>query len=150
MKIVQWRNTDLDFSSIGALQATLAAVPTENTLTRAPVAEDILVLDHASRDDDVRGMTRSRADVERLWMSARSPTTARSRRRPMPSWWSRSTGIFIRDGAIPDRLVRAQVAQADLTDGDIDTLSNRIAHIRTWTFAANRPDWLADPEHGRT
>ncbi|HEY1978780.1 MAG TPA: helicase, partial [Xanthobacteraceae bacterium] len=28
-----------------------------------------------------------------------------------------------------------------------DTLSTRIAHIRTWTFAANRPDWLADPEH---
>ena len=37
--------------------------------------------------------------------------------------------------------------QADRTDGDIDTLSTRIAHIRTWTFAANRPDWLADPEH---
>ncbi|HJW79190.1 MAG TPA: helicase, partial [Beijerinckiaceae bacterium] len=36
---------------------------------------------------------------------------------------------------------------ANHTDGDIDTLSNRIAHIRTWTFAANRPDWLADPEH---
>jgi ATP-dependent RNA helicase SUPV3L1/SUV3 len=30
-------------------------------------------------------------------------------------------------------------------DGDIDTLSGRIAHIRTWTFVANRPDWLADP-----
>src|SRR5262249_13863039 len=35
----------------------------------------------------------------------------------------------------------------DRIDGDIDTLSTRIAHIRTWTFAANRPDWLADPEH---
>ncbi|MEA2979123.1 MAG: ATP-dependent helicase, partial [Alphaproteobacteria bacterium] len=23
----------------------------------------------------------------------------------------------------------------------------RIAHVRTWTFVANRPDWLADPEH---
>ena len=54
MKIVQWRNTDLDFSSIGALQATLAAAPTENALTRAPVAEDILVLEHAARDDEVR------------------------------------------------------------------------------------------------
>src|SRR5439155_577930 len=32
-------------------------------------------------------------------------------------------------------------------EGDIDTLSNRIAHIRTWTFAANRTDWLADPDH---
>ena len=64
VKIVQWRNTDLDFSSIGALQATWATAPTEATMTRAPVAEDILVLDHASRDDDVRAMTRSRADVE--------------------------------------------------------------------------------------
>jgi ATP-dependent RNA helicase SUPV3L1/SUV3 len=39
------------------------------------------------------------------------------------------------------------VDQADRTDGDIDTLSGRIAQIRTWTFVANRPDWLADPEH---
>ena len=35
----------------------------------------------------------------------------------------------------------------DRTDGDIDTLSNRIAQVRTWTFVANRPDWLKDPEH---
>src|SRR3712207_2334621 len=35
----------------------------------------------------------------------------------------------------------------DRTDGDIDALSQRIAHVRTWTFVANRPDWLADPEH---
>src|SRR6202008_4266316 len=27
------------------------------------------------------------------------------------------------------------------------TLSNRIAHVRTWTYVANRPDWLSDPEH---
>src|ERR1700728_2690576 len=39
VKIVQWRNSDLDFSSIGALQATLAAAPTEAPLARAPVAE---------------------------------------------------------------------------------------------------------------
>ncbi len=48
---------------------------------------------------------------------------------------------------IPTDWFAKQVALADRIDGDIDTLSNRIAHIRTWTFAANRPDWLADPEH---
>ena len=31
--------------------------------------------------------------------------------------------------------------------GDIDTLANRIAHIRTWTFVSNRATWLKDPEH---
>ena len=53
----------------------------------------------------------------------------------------------MREGKIPADWFSAQVAQADRTDGDIDTLSNRIAHVRTWTFVANRPDWLADPEH---
>ena len=147
VKIVQWRNTDLDFSSIGALQATLAAAPTENTLTRAPVAEDILVLDHASRDDDVRGMTRSRADVERLWDVCQVPDYRKIAPATHAELVVTLYGHLIRDGAIPTDWFAAQVAQADLTDGDIDTLSNRIAHIRTWTFLANRPDWLADPEH---
>ena len=52
-----------------------------------------------------------------------------------------------REGNIPVDWFTRQVAQADRTDGDIDTLSNRIAHVRTWTYVANRPDWLADPEH---
>ena len=39
------------------------------------------------------------------------------------------------------------MALADRTDGDIDTLADRIAHIRTWTYVSNRGDWLADPEH---
>ena len=53
----------------------------------------------------------------------------------------------MREGRIPADWFSRQVAQADHTDGDIDTLSNRIAHVRTWTFVANRPNWLADPEH---
>ena len=56
IKVLQWRNTDLDFSSIGALQASLAMTPTEQGLTRAPIAEDILVLEHAARDEEIRAM----------------------------------------------------------------------------------------------
>jgi ATP-dependent RNA helicase SUPV3L1/SUV3 len=147
VKIVQWRNTELDFSSIGALQATLAEAPTAPTLTRAPVAEDILVLDHASRDDDVRAMTRSRADVERLWDVCQVPDYRKIAPATHAELVVTLYAHLIRDGAIPTDWFAAQVAQADATDGDIDTLSNRIAHVRTWTFVANRPDWLADPEH---
>jgi ATP-dependent RNA helicase SUPV3L1/SUV3 len=55
VKILQWRNSDLDFSSIGALQASLAMVPEEQGLTRAPVAEDILVLEEAAPPSNVCG-----------------------------------------------------------------------------------------------
>lgn len=58
-------------------------------------------------------------------------------------------GFLMRQGRVPDHWFAAQIAQADRSDGDIDTLSARIAQIRTWTFVANRPDWLADPEHWR-
>ena len=43
-----------NFASIGALQASLAMTPTEPGLTRAPIAEDILVLEHAARDEEIR------------------------------------------------------------------------------------------------
>ena len=147
VKLVQWRNSDLDFSSIGALQATLAAAPTETALARAPVAEDILVLEHAARDNEVRAMTRSSADVERLWDVCQVPDY----RKIAPANHAELIVSVYRhlqlDGKIPNDWFAEQVAFADRTDGDIDTLSTRIAHIRTWTFVANRPDWLADPEH---
>ena len=122
--------------------------PTEQGLTRAPIAEDILVLEHAARDEDVRAHGAQRAmPSSGCGRSARFPTTARSRRRRTPSLAVTLYGFLMREGNIPADWFARQVAQADRTDGDIDTLSNRIAHVRTWTFVANRPDWLADPEH---
>jgi ATP-dependent RNA helicase SUPV3L1/SUV3 len=147
VKLVQWRNSDLDFSSVGALQATLAAPPSENALARAPVAEDILVLDHAARDDNVRAFTRTRADVERLWDVCQLPDYRKIAPANHAELVVTLYGFLQRDGTIKTDWFSHQVALADRTDGDIDTLSTRIAHIRTWTFAANRPDWLADPEH---
>ena len=147
VKLVQWRNTDLDFSSIGALQASLAAAPQENALARAPVAEDILVLDHAARDDDVRRMTGTAADVERLWDVCQIPDYRKIAPANHAELVVTVYGYLMREGQIETDWFAQQIALADRTDGDIDTLSTRIAHIRTWTFAANRPDWLADPEH---
>jgi ATP-dependent RNA helicase SUPV3L1/SUV3 len=147
VKIVQWRNTDLDFSSVGALQATLAAAPTDNALTRAPVAEDILVLEHAVRDDEVRALIRTPADVERLWDACQIPDYRKIAPATHAELVVTIYGFLMREGRIPTDWFARQIAQAERVDGDIDTLSTRIAHIRTWTFAANRPDWLADPEH---
>jgi ATP-dependent RNA helicase SUPV3L1/SUV3 len=147
VRLVQWRNSHLDFSSVGALQATLAAPPSESALARAPVAEDILVLDHAARDDNVRAFTRTRGDVERLWDVCQLPDYRKIAPANHAELVVTLYGYLQRDGTIKTDWFSHQVALADRTDGDIDTLSTRIAHIRTWTFAANRPDWLADPEH---
>ena len=73
VKVLQWRNSKLDFSSLGALQVSLALTPTHEALTRAPIAEDLRVLDHAARDADVREMAVGAAAVERLWDACQIP-----------------------------------------------------------------------------
>jgi ATP-dependent RNA helicase SUPV3L1/SUV3 len=147
IKLLQWRNTALDFFSVGALQASLAETPKETGLTRAPVAEDILVLEHAIREDDVRSLAQTREAVERLWEVCQVPDYRRISPATHAELVITLYCFLMREEKIPNDWFSRQVELADNTDGDIDTLSNRIAHIRTWTFAANRPDWLADPAH---
>ncbi len=147
VKVLQWRNSALDFASLGALAASLSQTPSEQGLTRAPIAEDIQVLEHVSRDDEVRALAATRAAIERLWEVCQVPDYRKVSPAAHAEMAVTLYGFLMREGTIPPDWFSAQVAQADRTDGDIDTLANRIAHIRTWTFAANRPDWLADPEH---
>jgi ATP-dependent RNA helicase SUPV3L1/SUV3 len=147
VKVLQWRNSKLDFSSLGALQVSLALTPSHDALTRAPIAEDLRVLDHAARDADVREMAHGAAAVERLWDACQIPDYRKIAPAAHAELVTTLFGFLMHKGRIPDAWFAAQVDQADRTDGDIDTLSGRIAQIRTWTFVANRPDWLADPEH---
>src|SRR5881409_4047007 len=147
LKVLQWRNTALDFFSIGALQASLAETPKENGLTRAPVAEDILVLEHAVRDDDVRALATTPEAIARLWEVCQVPDYRKISPATHAELVMTLYGFLMREGKLPIDWFARQIDLADNIEGDIDTLSNRIAHIRTWTFAANRPDWLADPDH---
>ena len=147
VKVLQWRNAKLDFSSLGALQVSLALSPGHDALTRAPIAEDMRVLDHAARDSDVRDMAHGAAHVERLWEACQIPDYRKLSPAAHAELVTSLFGFLMQKGRIPDAWFAAQVDQADRADGDIDTLSGRIAQIRTWTFVANRPDWLADPEH---
>jgi ATP-dependent RNA helicase SUPV3L1/SUV3 len=146
VKVLQWRNTNLDFSSLGALQVSLALTPNHEALTRAPVAEDIRVLDHAARDETVRELATNAEAVERLWDTCLVPDYRKLSPAAHAELVTTLFGFLMQKGCIPDNWFGAQVAMTDRTDGDIDTLSARIAQIRTWTFAANRPDWLRDPE----
>jgi ATP-dependent RNA helicase SUPV3L1/SUV3 len=147
VKVLQWRNSKLDFSSLGALQVSLALSPPHDALTRAPIAEDLRVLDHAARDADVRDMAHGAQAVERLWDACQIPDYRKIAPAAHAELVTTLFGFLMKEGRVPDAWFAAQVDQADRSDGDIDTLSGRIAQIRTWTFVANRPDWLSDPEH---
>ncbi len=148
VKLVQWRNTDLDFSSIGALAGDAGGgAERERAGARAgrrgyPRARSCRARRRGARHDpDAR---RCRAAVGRLPDSRLSQDRAGEPRR------TRGHRLWLPHARGPDRdrLVRPpdRVRRTGPTAISI-RCRTRIAHIRTWTFAANRPDWLADPEH---
>ncbi|MGL5735335.1 MAG: helicase-related protein, partial [Beijerinckiaceae bacterium] len=153
VRMIQWRNSALDFTSVERLIESLNVVPNEPGLTRAPVADDLAALEAMARDGELRRFTQGRAAVERLWDVCQVPDY----RKVSPAAHADLVQTIALALLGPDRRGQAgyvdadwfgrQVKLVDRTDGDIDTLSNRIAQIRTWTFVANRPDWLRDPEH---
>ncbi|MCB1493586.1 MAG: helicase, partial [Rhodobiaceae bacterium] len=149
LQVLQWRNSDLDFTSPEDLVAALEETPRQPGLTRAPHGADRLALDAALRDAEIKARLKSREDLERLWSVCSVPDY----RKIAPANHAELVISIYKhlsdDGTIPEEWFGAQVGFSDRVDGDIDTLSNRIAHIRTWTFVANRPDWLKDPEYWR-
>ncbi len=147
VRLMQWRNADLDFSSVAMLQLSLAVSPTEAGLTRAPTGEDVTALEHAVRDPEVRDLAKGSNAIQRLWDVCQVPDYRKVSPAAHAELVTSLYGFLMRGGKIPDDWFARQVGLGDRTDGDIDTLSARIAHIRTWTFVANRLDWLADPEH---
>jgi ATP-dependent RNA helicase SUPV3L1/SUV3 len=147
VRVLQWRNSDLDFRSLRALMESLAVPPCEEGLIRAPIADDVRVLERAANDDEIAGLAARPAGVERLWQVCQVPDYRKIAFVSHAELVLTLYGFLMREGSIPTDWFARQVALADRTDGDIDTLSNRIAQVRTWTFAANRPDWLQDPDH---
>lgn len=148
IRTLQWRNRDLDFSTLDALHASLRELPREQRLTRARTADDVAALEALTADREIADIATSRPRVELLWAVCQLPDYRKISGQSHAELVSNlyrylTTG----ENRIPEDWFSKQVALADRTDGDIDTLATRIAHIRTWTFVANRPDWLKDPGH---
>ncbi len=146
VRVIQWRNRILDYSSLDGLMKSLLILPRTTGLTRAMGGDDVQALETMMREPDVRDMVLSEADVQLLWDVCQIPDY----RNITSGEHARIVGQVFRslmaDGKVSDEWYQRQLSYADSTDGDIDTLAGRIAHVRTWTFIANRPDWLADPQ----
>ncbi len=143
-----WRSAKLDFRTARGLLASLEARPVTRGLTLAPEADDHLALRALARLSDIEGAADTPARVRLLWEVCQIPDF----RKVMSETHARLLARIFRhlvgpEARIPVDWVADQVAQLDRTDGDIDALMGRIAHIRTWTYVAHRPDWLASAAH---
>ena len=108
----------------------------------------LAVLKRLAEDPLVRDRARHPAMVARLWAACGLPDF----RKVGPDHHARTVARVFRhisenNGYIPVTWFADELARLDRVEGDIDTLGGRIAAVRTWSYIAQRPDWLEDPAH---
>ena len=153
----EWRNARLDFGSLPALLASLAKPPRQDGLKLSPEAVDELTLRKLAEDEEVAALAKGAGRLQRLWEVCQTPdfrkTTLDEHLRLTRAIYLHLAGRGVSArGRLPEDWIEDQYRALDSTAGEIDVLAQRLASIRTLAYAANRPDWLADPGHwqGRT
>jgi len=145
---LEWRTSDLDYRSCQALIASLEAPSPHPSLKRSRGAIDEEAFRRLAVLDWVQPLTRSSVGVRRLWDACQLPDF---RKAPQDEHVHLIEGLAEHllkpKGLVPSDWFARRVNELDRTDGDIEQLQQRLAAIRTWTYVANRSDWVDENRH---
>ena len=148
MDVIYWRNRDLDFSSPAALAHSLNIYPDKSCLRGVRKILDQAVLQRFLQDEECMEWAGGGAQTALLWEICQIPdfqkTLSEAHHRLLRDIFKFLTH---HDRLIPESWVESHLKQLDRLDGDIDTLMQRLSHVRTWTYIAYRSQWLRDSAH---
>ncbi len=146
---LQWRNSRLQFGSVKRLLQTLEERTENPLLTRVRESDDLAALRALSGDAEILARASDGQSVKLLWDVCRIPDFRGISRGEHAALLTEIYNFLHQYGTIPANWFALQVKRIDRTEGDIDTLSKRLAFIRTWTYVAQRKGWLGDEKHWR-
>jgi ATP-dependent RNA helicase SUPV3L1/SUV3 len=145
VRVLQWRNSALSFQSLDALIASLDEPPQQRGLVKARPSSDVTALRLLAAQDDIRD--KARAQLRLLWDVCQLPDFNKLSSEEHARLVRTIFNYLAEDGVLPEDWLARQIDRLDDIEGDVATLSGRLAHIRTWTYAAHRPGWLKDGAH---
>ena len=139
-----WRNADLSFDSLSALAESLAAPPPYPGLKRTHDADDHRTLLVLARDPAVAETLTGADRVALLWEVCQIPDFRKTMAEDHVGLVRRIYLSLVECSRLPQDWVTRSIERLAPTEGDIDTLTARISHVRTWTYVSHRADWVDD------
>jgi ATP-dependent RNA helicase SUPV3L1/SUV3 len=105
-----------------------------------------VALRHLAGEAEIQALATSQDAVRKLWDVCQLPDF-RKLSSDDHARLVRTLYLFLMAGPIPDDWMARQIARTDIAEGDVATLSGRLAQIRTFTYAAHRAGWTRDSAH---
>jgi ATP-dependent RNA helicase SUPV3L1/SUV3 len=150
IKLIYWRNPSPELTSLETLKMSLCLPPKLPGLVRAGNADDEVALNLLAANKEITERATSPEAVAMLWEVCQIPDFRKVMSDAHTSLLGRIY-LHLMDvnglGKLPTDWISEHVQRLERADGNIETLTGRLANIRTWTYVAHRGDWLDDTDH---
>ena len=148
IKTLIWRNSNLNFNNASTLIKSLEEKPKQAWLKRVNECEDEKVLKYFLKDLNTHGISNNKQILNLLWECCQIPDFVK---KTYGNHLEVVTKVFnflnSKKGKITNNYMKEQLAILDKMEGNIDSLSNRIANVRTWSYVSNKVNWVENQDY---
>ncbi len=143
-----WRNSNLNFNNSYSLIKSLEEKPNKDWLRKIHECEDEKALKFFLRDKNLKDIEFNPNTLKLLWECCQ-----------IPNFIKKTYGNHIevienvfkflsgKKGKISEEYMRLQLIKLDKLEGNVDSLSNRIANVRTWSYVSNKKNWIENQDY---
>ena len=142
-----WRNSNLDFSNTSNLIKSLEAMPAKDWLRRINECEDEKVLKFLVKDSSIK-INENGEDLKKLWECCQIPDFVKKTYGNHIEIVKKVFSFLKSDvGKISNNYMKSQLSVLDKLEGNVDSISNRIANVRTWSYVSNKSNWVENQDY---
>ncbi len=145
-KMIYWRNSKLDFSNPEKMIASLELKPKKKNLLRTNDSLDESVLRFFLKKGSNNIIYHK--NLELLWECCQ-----------IPDFEKKAYGqhinvidkvfqfLSMRKNRIPNTFMKEQLKGLERDHGNVDLLSHRLSNVRTWSYVANKKNWVENADY---
>ncbi|MDB2647804.1 helicase-related protein, partial [Candidatus Pelagibacter bacterium] len=143
-----WRNSNLNFNNPLSLIKSLEEKPHINWLRKVHECEDEKALKYFLKDKSLVNLDFDKKLLSLLWECCQIPDFVK---KTYGNHYEVIGNVFrylsSKKQQITDEFMRLQLIKLDKLDGNVDSLSNRIANVRTWSYVSNKNNWTENQDY---
>ena len=143
-----WRNSGLNFNNPSVLLKSLEEKPNRAWLRKIRECEDEKALKFFLRDKNLENFEFTERKLKLLWECCQIPDFVK---KTYGNHYEVISNVFkylnSEKGKITDEYMRLQLIKLDKLDGNVDSISNRIANVRTWSYVSNKNNWVENQNY---
>ena len=143
-----WRNSKLRFDNKLNLLKSLEEKPNKDWLRRVGECEDEKALKFFLKDSEKFNIENNSSVLKILWDCCQIPDFVKKTYGNHIDVVGKVFNFLIgKQKRIPSYFMKEQLSFLDKLEGNVDSLSNRIANVRTWSYVSNKSNWVENQDY---